>query len=134
MGLLDIFEKVGGTVLANACGPCIGQWKRTEIQKGMPWPPLHQIMHRLWGNCGAGSSYLVRSWPAGRPCDPSWPDLHMVHADHALSTSMACLLGMNMCACVSFTELDVQESSEALVRVILEERSPRLLMKQYRHS
>ena len=33
-GLLDIFEKVGGTVLANACGPCIGQWKRTEIQKG----------------------------------------------------------------------------------------------------
>ena len=35
-GLLDIFEKVGGTVLANACGPCIGQWKRTEIQKGEP--------------------------------------------------------------------------------------------------
>ena len=33
-GLLDVFEKVGGTVLANACGPCIGQWKRTEIQKG----------------------------------------------------------------------------------------------------
>ena len=33
-GLLDIFEKVGGTVLANACGPCIGQWKRTEIKKG----------------------------------------------------------------------------------------------------
>ena len=37
-GLLDIFEKVGGTVLANACGPCIGQWKRTEIQKGAPRP------------------------------------------------------------------------------------------------
>ena len=33
-GLLDIFEKVGGTVLANACGPCIGQWRRTEIKKG----------------------------------------------------------------------------------------------------
>ena len=33
-GLIDIFEKVGGTVLANACGPCIGQWKRTEIKKG----------------------------------------------------------------------------------------------------
>jgi hypothetical protein len=26
--------QVGGTVLANACGPCIGQWKRTEIAKG----------------------------------------------------------------------------------------------------
>jgi aconitate hydratase len=33
-GLIEVFEKVGGTVLANACGPCIGQWKRTEVQKG----------------------------------------------------------------------------------------------------
>lgn len=32
-GLLEVFEKVGGTVLANACGPCIGQWKRTEVAK-----------------------------------------------------------------------------------------------------
>jgi aconitate hydratase len=27
-GLLDDFEKIGGVVLANACGPCIGQWAR----------------------------------------------------------------------------------------------------------
>jgi len=27
-GLLDSFEKMGGVVLANACGPCIGQWAR----------------------------------------------------------------------------------------------------------
>ena len=27
-GLLNIFEKIGGVVLANACGPCIGQWDR----------------------------------------------------------------------------------------------------------
>lgn len=27
-GLLGDFEKMGGVVLANACGPCIGQWKR----------------------------------------------------------------------------------------------------------
>jgi len=27
-GLLDVFEEVGGLVLANACGPCIGQWAR----------------------------------------------------------------------------------------------------------
>ncbi|RAP32332.1 aconitate hydratase [Candidatus Marinamargulisbacteria bacterium SCGC AG-414-C22] len=27
-GILDDFEKIGGVVLANACGPCIGQWKR----------------------------------------------------------------------------------------------------------
>jgi hypothetical protein len=28
-GLIDIFQKAGGTVLANACGPCIGQWNRS---------------------------------------------------------------------------------------------------------
>ena len=27
-GLLDTFEGIGGVVLANACGPCIGQWAR----------------------------------------------------------------------------------------------------------
>ena len=30
-GLVDTFTRMGGTVLANACGPCIGQWKRTDI-------------------------------------------------------------------------------------------------------
>src|SRR5712692_3461680 len=30
-GLIDTFAQIGGTVLANACGPCIGQWKRTDI-------------------------------------------------------------------------------------------------------
>ncbi len=27
-GILDAFESIGGVVLANACGPCIGQWAR----------------------------------------------------------------------------------------------------------
>jgi aconitate hydratase len=27
-GILDKFEKIGGVIMANACGPCIGQWKR----------------------------------------------------------------------------------------------------------
>ncbi len=33
-GILDIFEAVGAQVLANACGPCIGQWTRKDIKKG----------------------------------------------------------------------------------------------------
>ncbi|KAJ1842451.1 Aconitate hydratase mitochondrial, partial [Coemansia sp. RSA 2708] len=33
-GLLDIFRKAGGTILANACGPCIGQWARHDVKKG----------------------------------------------------------------------------------------------------
>lgn len=32
-GLIDIFEKIGGLVLANACGPCIGQWSRPNAEK-----------------------------------------------------------------------------------------------------
>jgi len=34
-GLLKIFEEIGGVVLANACGPCIGQWARenADMQK-----------------------------------------------------------------------------------------------------
>jgi len=33
-GQLQILEKMGGIVLANACGPCIGQWKREDITPG----------------------------------------------------------------------------------------------------
>ena len=32
-GYLDIFRKIGGLVLANACGPCIGQWSREGAEK-----------------------------------------------------------------------------------------------------
>jgi aconitate hydratase len=31
-GLIKEFEKIGATVLANACGPCIGQWNRKEVK------------------------------------------------------------------------------------------------------
>jgi aconitate hydratase len=33
-GLLADLEAIGATVLANACGPCIGQWKRDDIEAG----------------------------------------------------------------------------------------------------
>ncbi len=32
-GYLNVFEKIGGVVLANACGPCIGQWARHNADK-----------------------------------------------------------------------------------------------------
>jgi aconitate hydratase len=35
-GLLADLEAVGATVLANACGPCIGQWSRPESITGQP--------------------------------------------------------------------------------------------------
>ena len=33
-GQMKELEAVGAQVLSNACGPCIGQWKRDDIQKG----------------------------------------------------------------------------------------------------
>ena len=33
-GLIDEFEKLGATVLANACGQCIGQWDREDVKDG----------------------------------------------------------------------------------------------------
>ena len=33
-GQIDSLKSIGATVLANACGPCIGQWHRPELKKG----------------------------------------------------------------------------------------------------
>jgi aconitate hydratase len=33
-GLLADLEAIGATVLANACGPCIGQWSRDDVEEG----------------------------------------------------------------------------------------------------
>jgi aconitate hydratase len=33
-GQMATLQGIGGEVLANACGPCIGQWKRTDVKKG----------------------------------------------------------------------------------------------------
>ena len=33
-GIMQVLEKAGATVLANACGPCIGQWKRHDVEPG----------------------------------------------------------------------------------------------------
>ncbi|OQD74691.1 hypothetical protein PENDEC_c010G06872 [Penicillium decumbens] len=35
-GQLETMEEFGGVVLANACGPCIGQWDRKDVKKGEP--------------------------------------------------------------------------------------------------
>lgn len=33
-GLLADLERIGAVVLANACGPCIGQWERSDVNEG----------------------------------------------------------------------------------------------------
>ena len=33
-GQLGVLQAMGATILANACGACIGQWRRTDVAKG----------------------------------------------------------------------------------------------------
>ena len=40
-GLLDTFVDLGGKIFTNACGPCIGQWKRDDIDGN----PTNSIVH-----------------------------------------------------------------------------------------
>jgi aconitate hydratase len=40
-GLLSVFEELGATIFTNACGPCIGQWKRDDIEGD----PKNTIVH-----------------------------------------------------------------------------------------
>jgi aconitate hydratase len=35
-GQMQDLEAIGAVVLANACGPCIGQWKRDGVESGVP--------------------------------------------------------------------------------------------------
>ncbi len=35
-GQLEALQAIGAVVLANACGPCIGQWRRDDLRKGEP--------------------------------------------------------------------------------------------------
>lgn len=40
-GILQVFEQLGATIFTNACGPCIGQWKRDDIEGD----PKNTIVH-----------------------------------------------------------------------------------------
>ncbi|HPE76283.1 MAG TPA: aconitate hydratase [Draconibacterium sp.] len=42
-GFISIFEKMGGKVFANACGPCIGQWSREGAEKGQKNTIVHSF-------------------------------------------------------------------------------------------
>jgi aconitate hydratase len=42
-GFIDIFEKIGGNVFANACGPCIGQWSRPGAERGEKNTIIHSF-------------------------------------------------------------------------------------------
>lgn len=42
-GYLAVFDKIGGKVFANACGPCIGQWAREGAEKQLKNTIVHSF-------------------------------------------------------------------------------------------
>lgn len=56
-GFMDTFNKVGATVLSNACGPCIGQWQR-GIKKGEPNTIINSFNRNFKGRNDANPNTL----------------------------------------------------------------------------
>ncbi|MNS30641.1 Aconitate hydratase precursor [compost metagenome] len=48
-GLTASLEAIGAQVFANACGPCIGQWKREDVAKGTPNSIIHSFNRNFPG-------------------------------------------------------------------------------------
>ncbi len=42
-GLLPLFREIGGEIFANACGPCIGQWDRKDMEDGQVNTVIHSF-------------------------------------------------------------------------------------------
>ncbi len=42
-GFIEVFNKIGANVFANACGPCIGQWDRESAKKGEKNTIIHSF-------------------------------------------------------------------------------------------
>lgn len=63
-GLLADLEAIGATVLANACGPCIGQWERGDVSKGEENSILTSFNRNFKGrNDGNAGTYSFISSP-----------------------------------------------------------------------
>ena len=57
-GQVGDFEDIGGVVLANACGPCIGQWRRDDIEKGDTNTIINSFNRNFRGRNDANPSTL----------------------------------------------------------------------------
>lgn len=58
-GQMKIFNDVGATVMANACGPCIGQWKRDDMKSGEKNTIITSFNRNFRGRNDANSETLA---------------------------------------------------------------------------
>lgn len=57
-GQLEVFNNVGATVVSNACGPCIGQWRRDNFKKGKPNTIINSFNRNFRGRNDANPETL----------------------------------------------------------------------------
>lgn len=57
-GLMKTLNDVGAVVLSNACGPCIGQWKRDDFKKGQPNTIINSFNRNFRGRNDANPETL----------------------------------------------------------------------------
>lgn len=63
-GVLDVFRKLNATVMATACGPCIGQWKRTIGEPSRPNSIIESFNRNFAGrNDGSSQTHAFLSSP-----------------------------------------------------------------------
>ena len=58
-GLIDIFNNIGASVFANACGPCIGQWARSGSEEEKENTIVHSF-NRNFAKRADGNPKLMR--------------------------------------------------------------------------
>lgn len=58
-GLMATFNEVGATLMANACGPCIGQWRRDDVKAGTANTIVTSFNRNFRGRQDANSETLA---------------------------------------------------------------------------
>ena len=84
-GFLETFEELGATVLANACGPCIGQWKRADGVKGKSDSIVSSFQPELPRSQRRDRRYPVlpgQSGTGGRVCPDGQPGIQSPAGHH----------------------------------------------------
>ncbi|CZR52004.1 related to mitochondrial aconitate hydratase [Phialocephala subalpina] len=57
-GFLDTMRKAGAMVLSSSCGPCVGQWNRTDVSKVKTTPPSFRTSVKLTLTQGKPNSVI----------------------------------------------------------------------------
>jgi len=61
-GILEIFENLDATIFTNACGPCIGQWDRSDLKGNEKNTIVHSFNRNFSKTCRWKSKHTCVLW------------------------------------------------------------------------